>query len=121
MNNNSNNQEAAYSNKLRAGKRRTYFFDIRNTKNNDYYLTITESRKKLGSEEFERNKIYVYKEDVNRFVDSITQAVNFLKTELLPNYDFDSFQNEEFSKFNNSEGQNNLNSGSVESGATENW
>ncbi len=50
--------ESVYSQRIRAGKRRTYFFDVRETRGNDYYLTITESRKKFDSDGYERHKIF---------------------------------------------------------------
>ena len=56
-------QDIVYSNKMRAGKRRTYFFDIRKTKGEDFYVSITESTKKFNGDGFERHKIFIYKED----------------------------------------------------------
>lgn len=82
------------STKQKAGKRRTYFFDIRKTKNSDYYLTITETVRKFEEDRFERHSIYVYKEDLNRFIQSLSETVDYLKKDLLPDYDFDSFQNQ---------------------------
>jgi hypothetical protein len=83
-----------YSRKVRAGKR-TYFFDIRSTRGNDYYLTITESKKKLYGSGFsyEKHKIFLYKEDVNKFLQALTEAIEHLKQELMPEYDFDSKNN----------------------------
>ncbi len=83
-----------YGEKLRAGKRRTYFFDIRTTRNNDFYLTVTESKKRLDDTQ-ERHKIYVYKEDLNKFLASLQKTIDHLKNELLPDYDFDQFNNED--------------------------
>ena len=73
--------EDVYSKVVRAG-RRTYFFDVKATRNDDYYLTITESRKKTnrdGSSVFEKNKIYLYKEDFAKFADGFGDAVGFIK------------------------------------------
>lgn len=73
--------EDVYSKVVRAG-RRTYFFDVKATRNNDYYLTITESRKKTnrdGSSVFEKNKIYLYKEDFAKFADGFEDVVGFVK------------------------------------------
>lgn len=84
-------QDSVYSLKMKAGKRRTYFFDVRKTKGEDYYLTLTESTKKMNGEGYERHKIFLYKEDFNRFLDYFQDAVNHVKTELLPDYDFDEF------------------------------
>lgn len=83
--------ESVYSNKVRAGKRRTYFFDVRKTKGDDYYLTLTESTKKFHGERYERHKIFLYKEDFNRFLDALQDTINHVKSELLPDYDFEEF------------------------------
>lgn len=80
-----------YSNKVRAGKRRTYFFDVRQTKGDDYYLTLTESTKKFNDDGYERHKIFLYKEDFNRFMEGLEAAVNYVKTELMPDYDYDEY------------------------------
>ncbi len=80
-----------YSNKVRAGKRRTYFFDVRQTKGDDYYLTLTESTKRFNDDGYERHKIFLYKEDFNRFMDGLVAAVNYVKTELMPDYDYDEY------------------------------
>ena len=91
---NENNQrryESVYSNKVRAGKRRTYFFDVRQTKGDDYYLTLTESTKKFNDDGYERHKIFLYKEDFNRFLSGLEDAVNYVKTELMPDYDYDEY------------------------------
>ena len=60
--------ESVYSQRIRAGKRRTYFFDIRETRGNDYYLTITESRKRFNDDGYDRHKIFLYKEDFNKLI-----------------------------------------------------
>ena len=91
---NENNQrrfESVYSNKVRAGKRRTYFFDVRQTKGDDYYLTLTESTKRFNDDGYERHKIFLYKEDFNRFLVGLEDAVNYVKTELMPDYDYDEY------------------------------
>ncbi|MCH8331653.1 MAG: DUF3276 family protein [Bacteroidetes bacterium] len=80
-----------FSKRLRAGRRRTYFFDVRTTRSNDYYLTITESKKRFDQDGYDRHKIFLYKEDFNKFVDALQETVNHIKTELLPEYDFDEF------------------------------
>jgi len=80
-----------YSSKVKAGKRRTYFFDVRRTKGEDYYITLTESTKRFNDEGYERHKIFLYKEDFNRFVEALSDVVNHVKTELMPNYDYDEF------------------------------
>ena len=86
-----NRYESVYSNKVRAGKRRTYFFDVRQTKGNDYYITLTESTKKFEHGGYERHKLFLYKEDFNRFLNGLEDAIDYVKTELLPDYDYDEF------------------------------
>src|SRR4029077_12815202 len=86
--------ESVYSKRIRAGKRRTYFFDVRATRSNDYYLTITESRKKFEGEGYDRHKIFLYKEDFNKFIRGLTEAVDYVKTDLMPDFDFDAFNHD---------------------------
>ncbi len=88
---NSRQFESVFSKRIRAGKRRTYFFDVRKTKGDDYYLTLTESTKKFNGEGYERHKIFLYKEDFNRFLEGLEDAINHVKTELMPDYDYDEF------------------------------
>lgn len=83
--------ESVYSKKVRAGKRRTYFFDVRRTKGDDFYLTLTESTKKFNGEGYERHKIFLYKEDFNRFLSNLEDVVDHVKTELMPEYDYDEY------------------------------
>ena len=90
-----NRKEPAYSMKLRAGRKRTYFFDVRPTRSEDYYLTITESKRKFDGEGYERHKIFIYKEDLNKFIAVLNNTVDHIKTELMPDYDFDSFHRED--------------------------
>ena len=74
------NQEEIYSKVLRAG-RRTYFFDVRETKASDYYITITESKKFTnddGSFYYKKHKIYVYKEDFENFSAFLNETMNFI-------------------------------------------
>ncbi|MBY0425112.1 MAG: PUR family DNA/RNA-binding protein [Cytophagales bacterium] len=82
-------KEEIYSNRIRAGKR-TYFFDIKSTKGQDYFLTITESKKRFKADGhyYEKHKIFLYKEDLEKFSEALQEAVNYIKTELLPEYDF---------------------------------
>lgn len=84
--------ESVYSTKVRAGKRRTYFFDVRKTKGDDFYITLTESTKKFDGNGYERHKIFLYKEDFNRFLNGISDAINHVKTELMPDYDYEEFE-----------------------------
>lgn len=87
--------ESIYSKRIRAGKRRTYFFDVRATRGNDYYLTITESRKRFDDNGYDRHKVFLYKEDFNKFIKALTEAVDYVKTELMPDFDFDAFNHDE--------------------------
>lgn len=87
--------DSVYSKRLKAGKRRTYFFDVRTTRGNDYFLTITESRKRLTDDGYDRHKIFLYKEDFHKFIKGLQDAVNYVKTELMPDFDFDSFNHDQ--------------------------
>lgn len=77
---------------VKAG-RRTYFFDVRATRANDYFLTITESRKKNnadGSVTFDRHKIFLYKEDFVKFSDGLSEVIEFIRknrSELVSGHD----------------------------------
>ena len=93
--NNDKRMESVYSKRIRAGKRRTYFFDVRATRSNDYYLTITESRKKFEGEGYDRHKIFLYKEDFNKFIKALTEAVDYVKTDLMPDFDFDAYNHDQ--------------------------
>ncbi|MBE6208950.1 MAG: DUF3276 family protein [Rikenellaceae bacterium] len=73
--------EDVYSKVVRAGKR-TYFFDVKSTRNGDLFLTITESRKRMnsdGTSRFEKNKIYLYKEDFDKYADGLNEVMEFVK------------------------------------------
>ena len=75
-----------YSKPVRAGKR-TYFFDVKSTKgNNDFYLTITESKRRIeqdGRYSYDKHKIFVYKEDFEKFAEGLEEAVEYIKTKCL--------------------------------------
>lgn len=76
-----NMNEEVFSKSVRAGKR-TYFFDVKATRNNDLYLTITESRKKTGKDgsfSFDKHKIYLYKEDFGKFSEGLDEVINYIK------------------------------------------
>jgi Protein of unknown function (DUF3276) len=92
--NNDKRMESVYSKRIRAGKRRTYFFDVRTTRGNDHYLTITESRKRFNDNGYDRHKIFLYKEDFNKFIKALTEAVDYVKTELMPDFDFDAYNHD---------------------------
>ncbi|MEW6469413.1 MAG: DUF3276 family protein [Bacteroidota bacterium] len=82
--NNSNDGKAEiFSKSVRAGKR-TYFFDVKSTKAGDYYLTITESKKRFGDDGkfyYEKHKLFLYKEDFEKFAEGLNEAVGFIKKE----------------------------------------
>lgn len=92
--NNEKKQESVYSQRIKAGKRRTYFFDVRETRSNDYYLTITESRKRFNEDGYDRHKVFLYKEDFNKFLKALTETIDHVKTDLMPDFDFDAFNHE---------------------------
>src|SRR5438128_8010753 len=94
--NNDKRMESVYSKRIRAGKRRTYFFDVRATRGNDYYITITESRKKFNEDGYDRHKIFLYKEDFNKFLKALTEAVDYVKTDLMPDFDFDAYNHDNY-------------------------
>ncbi|MDD2386118.1 MAG: DUF3276 family protein [Bacteroidales bacterium] len=76
-------REEIYSVSVRAGKR-TYFFDVKETRQEDYYLTLTESKKvfdKDGNSRFEKHKIFLYKEDFEKFMEGYLEVVEFIKKE----------------------------------------
>ncbi|MFA6467685.1 MAG: DUF3276 family protein [Bacteroidota bacterium] len=74
-------KEEVFSRRVRAGKR-TYFFDVKATKSEkDFYITITES-KKIAEDEFKKHKIFLYKEDFEKFADALAEAVDFVHDEL---------------------------------------
>ena len=80
-NNDMMEKEEIFSKVLRAG-RRTYFFDVKSTRRDEYYLTITESKKRFsdnGKFSFEKHKIFLYKEDFDKFADSLEEIVKYIR------------------------------------------
>ena len=78
------NGDDVYSKPVRAGKR-TYFFDVKATKGNDYYLTITESKRRIerdGRYVYDKHKIFLYKEDFDKFADGLQEVVNYIRERL---------------------------------------
>ncbi len=74
-------REEIHSKAVRAGKR-TYFFDVKATRRNDYYLTITESKKRFnrdGKFFYEKHKLFLYKEDFDKFADSLKEIIEFIR------------------------------------------
>ena len=92
---NRDSQEEIFSKRVRAGKR-TYFFDVKATRNNDYYITITESkRSKFDDGNFVKMKIHLYKEDFNKFSDGLAETIGHVKTTLLREYNFDEYDRQD--------------------------
>lgn len=83
-------REEVFSKRVRAGKR-TYFFDVKSTRSSDYYITITESKRRFEDGGYVKHKIFLYKEDFNKFSEAFTETVNYVKSDLMPEYDFDEF------------------------------
>lgn len=72
-------REEVFSKKVRAGKR-TYFFDVKATRSGDYYLTLTESKKRLEDGVFVKHKIFLYKEDFEKFAEGLNETVDYIKS-----------------------------------------
>ncbi len=84
-----------YYKRVRAGKKRTYFIDVRQTRNGDYYLTITESKRQQPRfederERFIKHKIFLYKEDFMKFAHALNDAIDYVKQQM-PDFDFERF------------------------------
>jgi len=80
-------QDEIYARRVPAGKR-TYFFDVKTTRSGqDYFLTITES-KRIDEHRYEKHKIFLYKEDFGKFLSAMHEAVQFIQDECLPGYEF---------------------------------
>ena len=92
---NNRNNETLFSKRIKAGKRRTYFFDVRSTRSNDYFITITESKKRFDDNGYDRHKMFLYKEDFNKFLTALTETINHVKTELMPDFDFDAYNHDQ--------------------------
>jgi hypothetical protein len=81
---NHNYKDEIFTKRVRAGKR-TYFFDVKSTKSEkDFYITITES-KRVGEEEYEKHKVFLYKEDFEKFRDALDETVDYVQSQLLAN------------------------------------
>jgi hypothetical protein len=77
-----NERNEIFSKSVRAGKR-TYFFDVKSTKGNDFYLTITESKKRFTEEgkfHYEKHKLFLYKEDFDKFSEGLNEAIDKIKS-----------------------------------------
>ncbi len=89
------NNESLFSKRIKAGKRRTYFFDVRSTRGNDYFVTITESKKRFDDNGYDRHKMFLYKEDFNKFLVALTETIDYVKTDLMPDFDFDAYNHDQ--------------------------
>ncbi len=89
------NNESLFSKRIKAGKRRTYFFDVRSTRGNDYFITITESKKRFDDNGYDRHKMFLYKEDFNKFLAALTETIGYVKTDLMPDFDFDAYNHDQ--------------------------
>lgn len=105
---NKNDSQEIFSKKIRAGKR-TYFFDVKSTRGKDYFLTITESKKSFEDGNYVKHKIFLYKEDFNKFVEALNETVNHIKTDLMADYNFDEFNQEHTFDMNFDDNQNESN------------
>jgi hypothetical protein len=79
-------REDLFSKAVKAGKR-TYFFDVKSTRGNDYYLTITESKKRFGTDgkfTYEKHKIFLYKEDFEKFMEGLNESIEVIKQNAPP-------------------------------------
>lgn len=79
-------REDLFSKAVKAGKR-TYFFDVKSTRGNDYYLTITESKKRFGTDgkfTYEKHKIFLYKEDFEKFMEGLNESIEIIKKNAPP-------------------------------------
>lgn len=77
MNDGANHREDLFSKPVRAGKR-TYFFDVKTTKGNDLYMTITESKRRFaddGNYQYEKHKLFLYKEDFEKFLEGLQETI----------------------------------------------
>lgn len=79
---NKDRRDEIYTTSVRAGKR-TYFFDVKATKSNEYYLTITESKRRFNNDQgkffYEKHKVFLYREDFEKFKDGLMDAVNYIE------------------------------------------
>jgi hypothetical protein len=79
---NRNNRDVVFSKRIKAGKR-VYFFDVKSTRGNDLYLTITESKRRPGETDdrpiFEKHKLFVYREDFDKFSDGFHEALEYIR------------------------------------------
>lgn len=96
MGNYRNDRSEVYSARIRAGKR-TYFFDVKATRGQDYYITITESKRRFDGGGYDKHKIFLYKEDFNKFLGALGDTVDYVKAELLADFEFNEFDRDRVS------------------------
>ncbi|MCD6019917.1 MAG: DNA-binding protein, partial [Bacteroidetes bacterium] len=92
-------REDLFSKAVKAGKR-TYFFDVKSTRGNDYYLTITESKKRFGTDgkfTYEKHKIFLYKEDFEKFMEGLNESIEVIKENAPPIVEREAYTNNESS------------------------
>lgn len=94
--NNSNYKDNVYSSVVPAGKKRTYFFDVRETRGNDYFITLTESTRRQDGNGYNRHKLFLYKEDFNKFLESLQETIDYVKENLMPEFDYEKYANDEY-------------------------
>ena len=100
-----NDREEIFSKAVRAGKR-TYFFDVKATRSEDYYLTITESKRRFNNEQgkffYEKHKLFLYREDFEKFIKGLNDTIHFIKTGEIPAPDptDEAINGEDFSDVN---------------------
>ncbi|MEI7595444.1 MAG: DUF3276 family protein [Bacteroidota bacterium] len=90
-------REEIFSRAVRAGKR-TYFFDVKATKSGDFYLTITESKKRFtldGKFSYEKHKLFLYKEDFEKFATGLNEVVDYIQTGKIPEDDESTHESSE--------------------------
>jgi hypothetical protein len=98
---NNNSMHDIFSKAVRAGKR-TYFFDVKETKSGEYYITLTESKKRLNGENgkffYEKHKIFLYKEDFEKFTEGLNDVVDYIRehqeVEEFVNHSYDESAND---------------------------
>jgi hypothetical protein len=82
-----NGRQEIYSRSIRAGKR-TYFLDVKSTRSDDYYLTITESKRRFDAEQgkffYEKHKVFLYKEDFDKFTDGLNEVIGYIRSGKFP-------------------------------------
>ncbi len=92
--NGKNDREELFSKRIKAGKR-TYFIDVKPTnKGEDFFITITESKKRFDGYGYDKHKIFLYKEDFNKFSAGLAEVIDYVKSDLMPEYDFDMYNRE---------------------------